>query len=376
MSSPTEADTRNTSRGAGPSAPGTAITPIDDPVLPGTRRNTLVLTGLVALTLAATVLCLAVGRYTLDVVHVSGILLAQVPGLGDLLQSPWTDSDERVVLMVRGPRVASALLVGACLAVCGAAMQAAFRNPLVNPQILGVSSGASFGGVLAIALGWTAVGLVSSALAGGLAVLLLVWALSRRQGGGALTVVLAGVIIGAFFSALVSIVTYLADPYDTLPSIVFWLMGSLATSTWPTVAVVASTTAAGMLVVLPLRWRLNILTLSDEEGRGLGVPVATLRWTVLGATALMVAGAVSVSGVVGWIGLVIPHAARLLVGPDHRVLVPASALLGGVYLLVIDTLARTATAGEIPLGALTALIGAPVFFLLLHTNRSRVWTGD
>ncbi|MBE3000418.1 iron ABC transporter permease [Nocardiopsis sp. HNM0947] len=332
--------------------------------------------GLVVLTAAATVVCLAVGRYALDPADVVRILASRVHLLTDLVPQTWTDSDERVVVMVRGPRVASALLIGASLAVCGAAMQAAFRNPLVNPQILGVSHGASFGGVLAIAMGWSAVALVSAALAGGLAVLALVWALSRREGGGALTVVLAGVIIGAFFSALVSVVTYLADPYDTLPGIVFWLMGSLATSTWPTATVVAVTTLIGMLVVVPLRWRLNVLTLSDEEGRGLGVPVAALRWVVLGATALMVAGAVSVSGVIGWIGLVIPHLTRLIVGPDHRVLVPASALLGGVYLLVIDTLARTVTAGEVPLGALTALIGAPVFFLLLHTNRRRVWNGD
>lgn len=368
MSSPTDAPSIQ--------VPNQEAEPAEDSSLPGSRRSAFVLVGLVVLTVVTGVLCLAMGRYSLAPQDVVAILASRVPLLTDAIPATWNDSDERVVLLVRGPRVASALLVGACLAVCGAAMQAAFRNPLVNPQILGVSSGASFGGVLAIALGWSATALVSSALAGGLAVLVLVWAMSRRDGGSTLTVVLAGVIIGAFFSALVSLVTYLADPYDTLPSIVFWLMGSLATSTWPTTTVVAVTTLLGMAVVLPLRWRLNILTLSDEEGRGLGVPVSILRWVVLGATALMVAGAVSVSGVVGWIGLVIPHATRLLVGPDHRILIPASALLGGAYLLVIDTAARTITAGEIPLGALTALIGAPVFFLLLHTNRKRLWNSD
>ncbi|MDA8368298.1 MAG: iron ABC transporter permease [Nocardiopsaceae bacterium] len=338
-------------------------------------RGAVVLLILAALLAGTVVLCLALGRYSVGVRQVAEILGASIPGLGGVFAGDWSTSDERVVQLVRGPRVASAVLIGACLAVSGAAMQAAFRNPLVNPQILGVSSGASFGGVLAIALGWSSTLLISSALAGGIAVIVLVWAFSQRHGGGALTVVLSGVIVGAFFSALVSIATYLADPYDSLPSIVFWLMGSLASAGWPSTGMVALTTAIGLLVIVPLRWRLNLLTLQDEEARSLGVPIAAMRWGVLAATALMVAGAVAVSGVIGWIGLVIPHAARLLVGSDHRVLIPTAALLGGTYLLIIDTLARTITAGEIPLGALTALIGAPVFFLLLHTNKTRLWSG-
>jgi iron complex transport system permease protein len=340
------------------------------------RRQWTVLAALVVAVVGGVLVCLAIGRYSVSVSHVAQILGSRVPWLGAHVPVTWTDSEERVVLLVRGPRVASALLIGACLAVSGAAMQAAFRNPLVNPQILGVSSGASFGGVLAIALGLSSTSLVSLALAGGMLVLVIVWAVSRRQGGSTLTVVLAGVIVGAFFSALVSVMTYLADPNTTLPAIVFWLLGSLASVTWRSAGIVAVTTLIGMGVIVPLRWRLNMLTLGDEEARSLGVPVVALRWTVLTATAVMVAGAVAVAGVVGWIGLVIPHAARLLVGSDHRALIPASALLGGLYLLVIDTIARNMTAGEIPLGALTALIGAPVFFLLLQTNRTRLWSGD
>lgn len=346
------------------------------PFAPHRQRIRMVTVGLVVGLVVIVVAALALGRLPISFVSVIQILLDQIPGLNALIPQGWTDAEERVVTLVRGPRVVEALLIGGSLAVCGAAMQAAFRNPLVSPQILGVSSGASLGGVVAIALGLSSAMLVSLALAGGMLVLLLVWAISRQSGGGALTVVLTGVIVGAFFSALVSVVTYLADPNESLPAIVFWLMGSLASSTWSSALVVGVTTTIGMLVLVPLRWRLNLLTLGDEEARSLGVNIGPLRWGVLTVTALMVAGAVAVSGVIGWIGLVIPHAARMLVGADYRVLIPTSALLGAGYLLVIDTMARTVTAGEIPLGALTALIGAPVFFLLLKTNKARLWAND
>lgn len=354
---------------------GGARRPVPDATA-ASRTGSLALVALAAALVLAVIVCLALGRYAVPVAHVAQILAAQFPVLGDLIPVVWSDSDARVVTLVRGPRVAESVLIGAGLAVSGAAMQAAFRNPLVNPQILGVSAGASLGGVIAIALGLSSFFLVSSALAGGMVVLLLVWAISRKSGGGALTVVLTGVIVSAFFSALVSVVTYLSDPNQTLPAIVFWLMGSLAAATWSSAVVVVVTTAIGLLVVVPLRWRLNLLTLGDEESRSLGVNIGVLRWSVLVATAVMVAGAVSVSGVIGWIGLVIPHAARMLVGSNYRILIPASALMGAIYLLLIDTVARTATGGEIPLGALTALIGAPVFFLLMRANKTRLWSDD
>lgn len=340
---------------------------------PGAGRNAIVFTGLLVLLVVSVVGCLAAGRYGVPVETVPQIVLSRVPGLGDLFPQVWTESEARVVLLVRGPRVAEALLIGAGLAVSGAAMQACFRNPLANPQILGVSSGASLGGVLAIAIGVSTVAMVSAAFAGGLLVLLLVWLISRKSGGGTMTVVLTGVILSAFFSALISVVTYMADTPEVLQSIVFWLMGSLASATWSMAAIVMVTTGIGLLVIVPLRWRLNLLTLGDEESQSLGVNTGVLRWTVFVATAVIVGGAVSVSGGIGWVGLVIPHAARLLIGSDHRLLIPASALLGASYLLIIDTLARTMSAGEIPLGALTALVGSPLFFALLNTNKGRLW---
>jgi iron complex transport system permease protein len=266
------------------------------------------------------------------------------------------------------------VLVGGGLAVCGAALQAVFRNPLVSPQIIGVSSGASFGGALAIVLGLGSAMLVGFAFAFGLVAILVVYAVTRGSDGAPmLMVVLAGVVTGSFFSALVSLLTYVADPYDQLPAIVFWMLGSLATATFAKVAVAAPPVLAGSLLLVLLRWRVNVLSLGDEDAAAVGLRPAPARWTVLGAVALVVAGAVAVAGVVSWVGLVVPHLVRMWVGPDHRVLLPASFLVGGVFLLVIDTLARTLSAGEVPLGVLTALIGAPVFFVLLRRNRERLW---
>jgi iron complex transport system permease protein len=172
---------------------------------------------------------------------------------------------------------------------------------------------------------------------------------------------------------LVSLLTYLADPYSQLPAIVFWLLGSLATATYPKVLLAAVPVLVGVATVLLLRWRINVLSLGDEDAAALGIRPERLRWLLLVAVAAIVAGAVAVSGVIGWVGLVVPHLARMWVGPDHRVLLPVSLLMGGIYLTLIDTLARSMTAGEIPVGVLTALIGAPVFFLLLRRNRNRIW---
>jgi iron complex transport system permease protein len=186
--------------------------------------------------------------------------------------------------------------------------------------------------------------------------------------------VLAGVVIGAFFSALVSLITYVADPYSQLPAIVFWLLGSLATATYGKVLTAGVPIALGVAVVLALRWRINVLSLGDEDAAALGLRPERLRWLLLAAVAAIVAGAVAVSGVIGWVGLVIPHLGRMWVGPDHRVLLPVTLLMGAGYLTVIDTVSRILTAGEIPLGVLTAVIGAPVFFVLLRRNGNQAWS--
>ena len=345
----------------------------DDVGIPARRdrgRLPILISALVVAALA--VIALGLGRFAVPPGQVVRILAGQLLDLTPI----WTDSQQRVVLLVRLPRVCESLLIGGGLAVAGAALQAVLRNPLVSAEIVGVSSGASVGGALALLLGLGSVALVGGAFGCGLAALALLFAVTRatRGGSGVLMVVLAGVVIGSFASAIVSLITYLADPDDQLPAIVFWLLGSLATASFGKVGIAAATCAVGGGTMLVLRWRINVLSLGDEDAAALGLRPGRLRWVLLCAVAVVVAGAVAVSGVIGWVGLVVPHLARMWVGPDHRVLLPVSLLLGAGYLTLIDTAARTLTPGEIPLGVLTALVGAPVFVLLLTVRGERVWS--
>lgn len=334
-------------------------------------RGWLLPIGTVALVLlGVSLLALSVGRFPVPLGSVLRTLAAHLFPIRDTAGGV----EQNVVWLVRLPRVLVALLVGGGLGIAGAALQAIFRNPLVSPEIIGVSSGASFGGALVLLLGLGSVYLVAGSFVFGLAALGILFAVTMgRAGTPMLMVVLGGVVVGSFFSALVALITYVADPYTTLPAIVFWLLGSVATSTYPKVLVALLPIVAGTVVLLLLRWRINVLSLGDEDAAALGVRPARMRWVVLVSAALIVAGAVAVSGVIGWVGLVIPHLARMWVGPDHRVLLPVSFLMGGAYLIAVDTLARSVTAGEIPLGVLTALIGAPVFFVLLRRHRDRIW---
>lgn len=329
---------------------------------------------LMLLALPASVLAaLCVGRYPLAMSQVSSVLAGLA--LPDSL-SAWLPSvsatEHRVVLQVRLPRVLLAVLAGSSLAMCGAALQGAFRNPLVGPQILGISSGAAFGGCAAILLFsslWATLGL---AFAGGLLAVAIVYALGRSNGRTTiLMLVLAGVVTSAFFSALISLTTYFADTNDSLPAIVFWLMGSFATATYTKLAAAVLPIAGGMALLYALRFRINVLSLGDEQASAMGIAVEPLRWLLLGCATLVVSASVAVSGTVGWVGLVVPHIARMLVGPDHQRLLPASALIGGTYMVWVDTVARSATSAEIPLGVITALIGAPLFAWLLRRAQGR-----
>lgn len=324
-------------------------------VLPATA-GVLVLVGLASFT---------VGRYGIPPIDVVRALSGQSTAPGA----------DRVVLMVRLPRVLLAMLIGGGLALAGAVLQAVFRNPLVSPDIIGVSSGASLGGALALMLGLGSAALLGMAFGSGLFALVAVFLVSRSEGRTPmLTIVLAGVVVGAFFSALVSLLTYIADPYSKLPAIVFWLLGSLATATYPKVLAAAIPVLGASSVILALRWRINVLSLGDSEAMALGIRPEPLRWLLLCSVAAIAAGAVAVSGVIGWVGLIMPHVARIAVGPDHRILLPVSFMLGAAYLTGVDTLARTLTAGEVPLGVLTAVLGAPAFFVLLRRGQQRAWS--
>jgi iron complex transport system permease protein len=306
---------------------------------------------------------LLIGPYPLSLGEATAALL----GGGD-------EQARRIVHNIRLPRVLGALLVGAALAAAGASYQTLFRNPLVSPDILGVSAGAGLGAVTGIFLSLPVIAIQLSAFAGGLAAVVLVMLVASavRNTDRVLALVLTGVVIGALAGAATSLLKVLADPYDQLPAITFWLLGSLAATTpediWPALPMVV----VGLVPLALLRWRINVLALGDDEARALGVEAGRVRFTVIAAATLITASVTAVAGVVGWVGLVIPHIGRMLVGPSFARLLPVSAILGAGYLLLVDTLARTLGAVEIPLGILTAVIGAPFFIWLLASGR-RGW---
>ena len=321
--------------------------------------------------LAGLLVAFVVGRYPVslgDVVHVVTAKLAgraaDVPG-----------AVESVIWQVRGPRVIAAALVGAALAVAGTAFQGLFRNPLVSPDILGASSGAALGAVLGIYFSLGVFAIQALAFAGGLIAVAAVYAIGSavRARDPVLVLVLTGVVIGALLGAGVGLVKYLADPYNQLPAMTFWLLGTLAAVGPSDLLPLLGPVTFGTAVLVALRWRMNVMSLPDEEARALGVPTGPLRIAIVAAATLVTSASVATAGIIGWIGLVVPHVARTLAGPDFARLIPAAALLGGGFLLLIDTLARTGAAIEIPLGILTALIGTP-FFIWLLTSVAKTWS--
>lgn len=271
---------------------------------------------------------------------------------------------QALVFQVRLPRSVAAALVGVNLAVSGAAFQGILRNPLVESRILGVSAGAGLGAALAMVMRGGPLGIQGLAFVGGLLAAGLAILLGTAFGGGVLVLVLSGILVSSFFSSLVTLVKYFADPYVQLPGLTFWLMGGLSAVRWAQVLPLVGASAFGLLGLFLLRWRLNLLALSEAEAQALGLSVRRLRFLVVSLGTLLTAAAVSVSGVVGWVGLIVPHAARALVGPDHLFLIPASAGLGAAVLLLLDNISRTALPSEIPLDVLTGLLGVPVFFAL------------
>ena len=317
------------------------------------------------------VVAFTVGRYPVTLTELADVLISRVTGWPSTAPA----AVENVVLLVRGPRVLAAVMVGAALAVAGTAFQGLFRNPLVSPDILGASSGAALGAVLGIYFSLGVIGIESLAFVGGLVAVAAVYVIGTLLQGRdpILVLVLTGVVVGALLGAGIGLVKYLADPYNQLPAMTFWLLGSLAATTASDLLPLAGPVALGTVVLVALRWRLNVMSLPEDEARTLGVATGPLRITIVLAATLVTSASVATSGIIGWVGLVVPHLARALVGPDFPRLVPTAALLGGGYLLFIDTLARTAAPIEIPLGILTAVIGTP-FFIWLLAGMQRTWS--
>ena len=310
-------------------------------------------------------LSLLLGRYHISPYIVLKILLSKIfPIVPD-----WSPVVETVLYRVRIPRIAAAMLIGGALSVSGATFQGIFRNPLISPYILGVASGAGFGASLAILFFENGMVIQLLAFAFGTVAVMISYTLARLyKVSSSLVLVLSGIIVGTFFTALISMVKFWADPFEKLPLIVFWLMGSLATITSRDTVLLMVPMVLGLSVLFLVRWKINVLALGEEEARALGVETGRLRIITVLAATLCTASAVAVSGIIGWVGLVIPHLARMITGPDYRKLIPVSFSLGASYLLLIDDIARNITASEIPIGILTATIGAPVFALVLKKS--------
>lgn len=307
---------------------------------------------------------MSIGHYEISAYEVLDMLFSKLTAsemrYGDMMQT--------VVFEVRLPRVILAMMVGCSLSVSGAVYQCVFKNPMASPNILGTSSGAGLGTALAIIFSFGAIYTQMISFAFGLLAVAITYAISAkigRRGNLILVFVLTGILVSTVFQALISLVKYTADPYEKLPAITFWLMGSLSTAGKNDILIILIPFLLGIVPLFLMRWRLNILSLGDEDIKCLGIDVRNLRLIVIGCSTLLTASCVSVAGIIGWVGLIVPHIARMLVGSNFIALLPASALIGATYLLLIDDAARGIFKAEIPLSILTALIGAPYFIYLL-----------
>lgn len=331
------------------------------------RRYRLLLLGMLLLLLAAALFSFWIGYYPLTPRQVVLAFLSRLGYEGEILPQAVT-----IFWSIRLPRILSAVFIGASLSVAGAAYQGMFRNPLVSPDILGVSSGASLGAAFAILNGAPNWAVQAAAFAGGVAAVAASYLISRKSAHShTLSLVLTGSMIMALCNAGVTMIKYVADPNDVLQQITFWLMGSLTKTDMDAFLWSFPPMAAGLAVILLLRWQLNLLTLEGEEARSLGIHIRRYRLLFIAASTLLSAAAVCLGGLIGWVGLMIPHLARALVGVDYGRLIPASAMLGAGYLLLMDDLARSLLSMELPLGVVTSIMGAPFFVYLIIKKKER-----
>ena len=337
----------------------------------GRKRRAAVLLMSTVLLFVLFFVSLTFGRYSVplpDVIKILWHRLWTLTGLDRVLPMTvsWTEAMEKTVISIRLPRILTACLVGCSLSAAGAAFQGVFKNPMASPDILGASSGAAFGAALAILLGVSARFITVFAFVGSILTVALVFLIAQRAPGlRAVNLILAGIMVGSLFSAGTSYLKLVADPSNQLPAITYWLMGSLSGVRLSSILPAAIPMAAGLVPLLLLRWRLNLLSLGESEARALGVNTDLLRAVLILCATLITAASISVSGVIGWVGLVIPHLCRKLIGSDNRGLLPCSMLVGASFLLLVDDVSRNLLATEIPIGILTAVIGAPFFIWLL-----------
>lgn len=329
------------------------------------RRSACLAAVFIVLPVVFLVGSLALGAYAISPFEVFEIIVSRFTGNTEGIDQMAAG----IVWQTRLPRALAAALVGAGLAATGALFQGLFRNPLAAPDTLGVSNGAGFGAGLAIILGASAVGTQLGAIAFGLAAVGLAFAVVSRGRANTVTLILSGMLIGSLFSSLVALLKFVADPTEKLPQIVYWLMGSLSNITYESILMILPLYIVAMAVLFLYRWRVNVLSLGDKEAKSFGLNVARDRGILIVACSVVTALVVSISGIIGWVGIVVPHLARMLVGPDFRRLLPASISLGICYLIVIDDLCRTVTAFEIPIGVITGIIGVPMFLYFIYRRK-------
>lgn len=306
---------------------------------------------------------LCFGRYVITPVDTFKIIISKIISV----KVTWPKIDNSIILNMRLPRIIITVIAGAGLAVVGAAMQGIFSNPLASPDILGVSSGSAFGAAIALLLTTNMLIVQFTAMIFGIVAFLFVYIISSvKKSNDTLMIILSGIIVSSFFEALVSLIKYVADPETKLPAITFWLMGSFDNIGYEAILMSIPGIVIGIIIILALRWRINVLSLSDDEANTLGIKPMYIRIILIIASTMITASVVAVCGKIAWVGLVIPHIARMIVGNDNKRVIPACISIGACYLLVIDDLARCVTASEIPISILTALVGVPVFALLLR----------
>ena len=307
-----------------------------------------------------------IGRYPIIPVDVVKTILSPI-----FPQLKVSQTITTIVFEIRLPRIIAAFAVGSALALAGTSFQSIFKSPLVSPDLLGVSNGAGFGAALAIILSSSNFLIQILAFVFGIISVSITYLISRAyKAGGILVLVLSGVAISAFFNALISCIKFVADPQDKLPEIIYWLMGSLSSVTIDKLIMITIPFVVGIIILLLLRWQMNILAMGDEEAQSLGLNPTRIRLLIIAGCTLLTSAAVSISGIIGWIGLIIPHMARMIVGPDNRILIPASLSLGASFLLLVDNISRAVIPIEIPIGILTSVIGVPIFLYLLKRGYS------
>ncbi len=304
---------------------------------------------------------MGIGRYSISLGDIINTLLPKS------LAGEVDPNVRTVIYNIRLPRVLLAALAGSGLAVSGAAFQSLFSNPLATPDTLGVATGASFGAALGIILGFGSIGIQMCAFIVGIACIGLVYFISKIKGERSMImIILAGMVISSLFQAMVSLIKYVADPQDTLPQITFWLMGSLSGVGFDELIIGAPLIILGILIIFLLRWKINMLSLHEDESKSLGVNVKIVRLFTIMSAALITASVVSICGNIGWVGLLIPHISRMIFGNNNKSVIPACIGFGAIFMVVIDTIARSAIASEIPISILTAFVGAPFFIILLR----------